>query len=83
MTGAPTPAGVPDAAPAPLRITVNGAVRDVPAGSTLDEIVDVLSLARRGIAVAVDRRVVPRSEWAALVVPAGAVVEVVSAAAGG
>ena len=66
-----------------VSVTVNGVPRDVPAGSTLDALVDALAVGPRGIAVAVDRQVVPRSEWAALVVRAGSVVEIVSAAAGG
>ena len=37
----------------------------------------------KGVAVAVDRCVVPRSEWATTPARAGSLVEVVSAAAGG
>ena len=37
----------------------------------------------KGVAVSVDRCVVPRSEWAGTPIRAGSLVEVVSAAAGG
>ena len=37
----------------------------------------------KGVAVAVDRCVIPRSEWDCTPVPPGALVEVVGAAAGG
>lgn len=66
-----------------VRVTVNGEPAEWPEGTTLDAIVRALGVERRGVAVAVDREVVPRSDWAALVVHAGCAVEVVGAAAGG
>ena len=64
-------------------ITLNGDVLEVPAGTTVADLVARLGAAGRGVAVAVDREVVPRSRWATEVVPEGARVEVVTAAAGG
>lgn len=66
-----------------VRVTVNGEPTDYPEGTTLDAVVETLGIDRRGVAVAVDREVVPRSEWATLVLREGCAVEVVSAAAGG
>lgn len=63
--------------------SVNGERVELAAGTTLAEVVAVLCPSGRGVAVAVDREVVPRSRWAEVVVSEGAAVEVVTAAAGG
>lgn len=64
---------------------VNGAPVRLAAGSTVADVVVRLTGEGepRGVAVAVDRVIVPRSEWATTPLPAGARVEVVEAAAGG
>lgn len=64
-------------------ITCNGERLDVPAGTTVADLVARMGSDGRGVAVAVDGEVVPRSRWSAEVVPDGARVEVVTAAAGG
>jgi sulfur carrier protein len=64
-------------------ITLNGEPVDVPEGTTVADVVARLCPSARGVAVAVDREVVPRSRWSDVVVPPGARVEVVTAAAGG
>lgn len=72
-------------APEPVQtVTVNGAPRPC-RGETLEEIVIALGLdpARRGIAVALNKRVVPRAEWSAVRVAPGDDVEVVHPLAGG
>jgi sulfur carrier protein len=66
-----------------MEILVNGTGRHLPAGSTVADVVVLVCAATRGVAVAIDREVVPRSAWATTVVQAGAQVEVVTAAAGG
>ena len=68
-----------------LTLHVNGAPLEVPAGTSIAALVAQIleEPDPKGVAVAVDRRVVPRSEWATTPVRAGAAVEVVSAAAGG
>ncbi len=55
------------------------------AGATIADLVSQLTEQDdpQGVAVAVDRCVVPRSEWDATPARAGSLVEVVSAAAGG
>ncbi|HWH11122.1 MAG TPA: sulfur carrier protein ThiS [Solirubrobacteraceae bacterium] len=64
-------------------IVLNGARRaDTPSLAVLlDEL--GLGLAARGVAVAVDGEVVPRSEWAGLTLSDGSRVEVVDAIQGG
>ena len=63
-------------------ITVNGEPRDLT--GTVDELLDALGVeTRRGLAVAVDAAVVPKSEWATTAVGDGARVEIVTAVQGG
>ncbi len=67
----------------PVPIVLNGEERLVAAGTSLEELVAALGLGRRGVAVALDGEVIPRSSWEHCTVRAGARVEIVSAAAGG
>ena len=68
----------------PLALTVNGEPHAVAEGSTIADLVARVTDEQepKGIAVAVDRCVVPRSEWRHTPARAGSLVEVVSAAAG-
>ena len=64
---------------------MNGEPVEVRAGATIADIVTALTDAEdpKGVAVAVDRAVVPRSEWSTTPARAGSLIEVVSAVAGG
>ena len=66
-------------------LSVNGEPVEVRAGATIADIVTALTDAEdpKGVAVAVDRAVVPRSEWSTTPARAGSLIEVVSAVAGG
>jgi sulfur carrier protein len=68
-----------------LVVSVNGDAMTVPDGSTISDVVDRLleGAEPKGIAVAVDRDVVPRSEWPTTPVRPGVPIEIVTAAAGG
>jgi sulfur carrier protein len=68
-----------------LVLTVNGDLLTVAAGSTIADVVAHLidGAEPKGIAVAVDRCVIPRSEWAITAARPGAPIEIVTAAAGG
>ncbi len=68
-----------------ITISVNGEPVRVDDGTTIADVVAGLTQEEdpKGVAVAVDRCVVPRSEWATTPARAGTLVEVVSAAAGG
>ena len=66
-----------------VAVVVNGAPRRIARGTTLAALVAQLAGEARGVAVAVDREVVPRAAWDGVVVEQGANVEVVTAAAGG
>lgn len=68
-------------------VSVNGEPRALAPGTTVAQLVTALcgsgERAARGIAVALDREVVPRSSWESVVLRPGDRVEVVSAVAGG
>ena len=68
-----------------LTLSVNGAAVEFADGTTIADVVASLTTDddAKGVAVAVDRCVIPRSEWATTAARAGSLVEVVSAAAGG
>jgi sulfur carrier protein len=66
-----------------MRLTVNGQPRAVQPGLSVEALVSTLSQARRGVAVAVNGAVVPRSTWATAPLADGDVVEVLTAAQGG
>ncbi|MBT8225017.1 MAG: sulfur carrier protein ThiS [Dactylosporangium sp.] len=66
-----------------MRVTVNGAVREVPAGATVEGLLtEVVGPARAGIAVAVNRVVLPRPRWHQAVAD-GDEIEVLTAIQGG
>jgi sulfur carrier protein len=64
---------------------VNGQISDLHAGETLAAVLDGLglSLDARGVAVAVDGEVVPRTAWQTFALEADARVEVLTAMQGG
>ncbi len=66
-----------------MNISVNGQPRRVPAGLTLDRLVETLAATASGVAVAVNETVVPRSRWAATPLGDGDRVEVLTAVQGG
>lgn len=66
-----------------MTITLNGEATDVAPGATVAAVVTILGLPDRGVAVAVDGQVVPRSAWASTALPPAARVEVVTAMQGG
>ena len=64
-------------------ILLNGETREVRAASSVADLVATLDRAPRGIAVAVNREVVPRNRWTERVLEAGDRVDVVQAIGGG
>jgi sulfur carrier protein len=67
----------------PVHASVNGDDHEFEAGTTIAAVVARWCASDRGVAVAVGRQVVPRSEWSTVVVAEGDQIEVVTAAAGG
>lgn len=66
-----------------MELLVNGAPTTVADGTTLGELVEAVAGTERGVAVSIDREVVPRSTWSDVPLRDGAHVEVLVAAAGG
>ena len=64
-------------------VRVNGETREVPPGTTLDQVVAELSAAPTGVAAAVNEAVVPRGSWAATALAADDRVEILTAVQGG
>jgi sulfur carrier protein len=63
-------------------VTVNDEDMEIGEGTTVSELVDSLGFPDKGIAVAIDWTVVPRSSWDQAVLD-GAKIEVVTAVQGG
>lgn len=68
---------------AAVAVVVNGQGTTVPAGSTLEELLGQVEVDPKGVAIALDGDVVPRSRWRTTTLGPGAHVEIVTAAAGG
>jgi sulfur carrier protein len=68
-----------------LNVLINGRPAELPEDATVASLVETLALpaAGRGVAVAVDREVVPRGAWDSTALAEGAKVEVVHAVQGG
>ncbi len=66
-----------------MEVFINGEAAAVPEGATVASAIAGLALPDRGIAVALDREVVPRGEWDRTTLGDGARLEVVRAVQGG
>ncbi|MCW2604557.1 MAG: thiamine biosynthesis protein ThiS [Pseudonocardiales bacterium] len=66
-----------------MMLTVNGEARDAPAGTTVLALVALVAADPRGVAVAVDGEVVPKSTWGAVALRDGQAVEILKAVQGG
>ncbi len=66
-----------------MNVTVNGKETLLPPGASVGVLLDQLGLRRDGIAVARNRRVVPRGEHDATVLQNGDRIEVIQAVGGG
>jgi sulfur carrier protein len=66
-----------------MRIEINGRARELDGPRTVGEIVDGEVADRRGVAVAVDGEVLPRTAWDDSLVTDGTRLEIVGAVQGG
>jgi sulfur carrier protein len=66
-----------------LRIEINGRTREIDGPCSIGEIVDGEVADRRGVAVAVDGEVLPRTAWDDSLVTDGTRLEIVGAVQGG
>lgn len=72
-----------DVATGTIALRVNGETREVPAGSTVEDLARILDLPDAGVAIAVDDDVVPAARWAKVSLRADAQVDVLTAVQGG
>lgn len=66
-----------------MEILVNGASREVPEGTTIAQLIEMLGLTGRRLAVEVNREIVPRSTFETHRVQPGDRIEIVHAIGGG
>ena len=66
-----------------MQIIVNGEPREVAAGLTAAQLVDLLELGGRRLAMEINREILPRSQYAEHVLRAGDHIEIVQAIGGG
>jgi sulfur carrier protein len=66
-----------------MSITVNGEPMEVEAGITVDGLLDLLNIKRQYTAVAVNREITPKSEYASLKLGEGDKIEIVRPMGGG
>ena len=68
-----------------MKVTINGEVRELADGATVADLVERSGLPNepRGIAVAIDAEVVPRSAWGRTELSEGQSVELLTAIQGG
>jgi sulfur carrier protein len=66
-----------------IPVRVNGTPDERPPGTTVAALVTRIGAGRKGVAVAVNSAVVPRSSWDGVELEAGDVVEILRAAQGG
>ena len=67
-----------------MNVTLNGEARELAPGSSIPDVLGILGFeAGRGVAVAVDGEVVPRSGWDGVTLAEGMRVEVLRAVQGG
>ena len=66
-----------------VAVTLNGVAEDLAAGTTVADLVARHLESPRGVAVARNEEVVPRSQWATTPVTAGDRFEILTAAQGG
>ncbi len=64
-------------------VTVNGQVREVAAGTTVEQLVSAVTELPAGVAAAVNGEVVPRRSWPGTLLRDGDRVEIVTAVQGG
>lgn len=66
-----------------MKLTVNSKETEVKDGCTVTELATRLTLPEKGVAIAVNNKMIPRTEWAERVLQANDSLVVIKAACGG
>jgi sulfur carrier protein len=66
-----------------VQVVINGTSREITENTTLQQVLDEYGVPERGVAVAVDGTVVPRTSWPTTTLSPDAGIEVLTAVQGG
>lgn len=66
-----------------MKILINNQFHEVPCGTTVASLLSALNINAKGVALAIDGRIVPRASWDKQVVSEGANITLISATCGG
>jgi len=66
-----------------MNISINGEPREIPDGSTAQDLIEFLDLADRRLAMELNREIVPRSTFTTTTLKPGDEIEIVHAIGGG
>ena len=66
-----------------MQVTVNGETRDVPAGSTVLQLLQSLAIDPARVAIELNRNIVRQAQWGEVEVTAGSQLEIVQFVGGG
>jgi sulfur carrier protein len=66
-----------------MQAMINGEVRSIPSGQTIEQLLKALGLEGARVAVELDRRIVKPKDWAATEIADGASLEIVQFVGGG
>ncbi|MEE8574521.1 MAG: sulfur carrier protein ThiS [Thermodesulfobacteriota bacterium] len=66
-----------------MKIKVNGEDRETQDGTSLDGLLDILEVSRKGIAVECNREIVPRGRLSEVILKEGDIVEIIRMVGGG
>jgi thiamine biosynthesis protein ThiS len=67
----------------PMRLTVNGEVREAPDSATLAELLASMGIETGRVAVERNREIAPRSQWTEIALKEGDLLEIVQFVGGG
>ncbi|MBT3220242.1 MAG: sulfur carrier protein ThiS [Proteobacteria bacterium] len=66
-----------------MKVVINGKSKEIPQDISVKALLEEMGLGRDGVAVAVNRKVVPKSKHLTTGIPDGATIEVIRAVGGG
>ncbi|MBM4055903.1 MAG: sulfur carrier protein ThiS [Planctomycetes bacterium] len=66
-----------------MRITLNGEIKECPAGTTIDKLLELYNIDKHRTAVEINSQIVPRSEHSSRILKDTDVLEVVTFVGGG
>lgn len=65
------------------KIVINGEEQAISSGKNLDELLDILELEKRSIAIELNQNLIPKSDWENHIIKSGDKIEIVQFVGGG